>query len=184
MSLSKRIFGVRGFESMNFKTASSARKRAFNQAKFGAVGKSKMISLVGDKQLVGALKALDLAIIKKVMRPAISQALTIANREAKRLAPKRSGQLRKSIGKKTKTHKQGVVGWIGIRQGYQHIVNGKNADPSRYAYYVEFGNGGNKSFLRKAMGNKRAEIDAKLNAVASVKFEIEAKKATIRARSL
>lgn len=175
MSLTGRLQGRIGFKS-NW--------RKYNQAKYGQRGKDRMIEMVGDKELVKVLDLLKLSSVKKIMRPAISQALTIANREAKSLAPKRTGQLRRAIGKRIKTKKQAVIGWLTVRQGFQHTQGGRMVDPNRYAWPVEFGEGGKRSFLRKAMSNKRAMINAKISNVAGVKLELEANKARIKGRAL
>ena len=183
MSLSKRILGVQGFTSRG-----RTDFRAFNKAKFGARGRAQMMELTGDKELKTALLHMELGAARAIMRPAIGQALTIAKNEAVRLAPERTGQLKKAIWKKTKTTKQGVVGYLTVRRGFNHTVKRKgkeeNADPARYAYYVEFGHGGKNSFLRAALSNKKAEIMAKLTKVAKAKFEVEANKASIKGRSL
>ena len=95
-----------------------------------------MIEMSGDIGLMWALNHMRAASARKIMRPAISQGLTIANRAAKKLAPKLGGELRKSIKKKTgRSRKGGVSGKL--------FISAKNASNRKQlmqkAYAHEFG---------------------------------------------
>ena len=53
--------------------------------------------------------------------------MTPLNKEAKRQAPKETGQLKRSIGKKIKTYKNDGVVWggVGVRSGFRVVIDGK-----------------------------------------------------------
>jgi HK97 gp10 family phage protein len=100
---------------------------------------------------------------KKLTRMAMSAAVRVVAKEAKRLAPRDSGLLKESIGSKSKTYDSGVtVGIVGPRRGFRRTVDrrawqsgeralasGKRqvvyktlkriADPANYAHLVEYG---------------------------------------------
>ena len=186
MSLSKRIFGVRGWGTgaPNFKTASWRVKRAFNESKYSKAGREKMADLVGDNSLIKAFEHMRLSSVRKIMRPAVSAGLTVINREAKSLVKVRTGQLKKAIGKKIRTRKSAVVGYIHVREGYAHIVDGITEDPRRYAWYLEFEQGGKNSFMRKARTTKKVQANKALRAKARERLDIEAARAAARGRTL
>lgn len=94
---------------------------------------------------------------RRILRLAMAAAVRPVAKEAKRLAPRDSGLLRKSIGSKSKTYPSGVtVGVVGPRHGFRQTVprsmwpvegNASRlvrkvrmvmADPVKYVHLVEF----------------------------------------------
>ncbi len=87
------------------------------------------------------LAALPERVQRKVMRPAVNAAATPVVRSARSKARRRTGLLKKAIGKKVVTNKknQSVTAIIGVKKGVQSDVNGKPYKPSRIAHLVEKG---------------------------------------------
>lgn len=102
---------------------------------------SASIQIDGLKELQRKLATLPERVQWKVMRPAVSAAATPVLKSARQKAKKRSGGLRKSLGKKIVTNKktQSVTAIIGPRKDFQTEVNGKPYKPSRTAHLVEKG---------------------------------------------
>ena len=130
---------------------------------------------LGDTQR--ALSMLKMATQRRVVRLAMSAALRPVAREAKRLAPRDSGQLRKAIGLIVRTYENTgkTVGVVGARHGFAAVVarkmwaagvQGKNvvnlvamryANPANYIHLVEFGTkphtiGGGASLRKQVKG--------------------------------
>ena len=71
----------------------------------------------------------------KAMRAAARQVARVAAREAKGLAPVRTGALRKSIGQR---ETKGGVFYAGVRKGaFGRTRTGRPKEPAKYAYIVE-----------------------------------------------
>jgi HK97 gp10 family phage protein len=130
--------------------------------------------ITGDKELIETLEHLGGYALKNVMKPAVNKALTPINKEAKRLAPVRSKNLRKSIGKKVKATRKKVTGKITIRKGY--------GGAAKYAHMVEFGTRymPARSFMRAAMANKKEQAMSLLREVAWYRIEQEVDKMVAR----
>jgi HK97 gp10 family phage protein len=96
---------------------------------------------VDDRKVRRMLKELPDRIERKVLRQAIGPATTPAVKAAKRLAPRDSGLLKKSIAKKIKTYKKTntAVSIVGPKKDVVEVINGKNKRPSKYAHLVEGG---------------------------------------------
>jgi HK97 gp10 family phage protein len=114
-----------------------------------------MIDLVGDKELIRKFTALPVKLQKKHGRRAISKAARRLVKAAKAKCPKRSGQLKKSLGFKPRTYKTGVFAIVGPRSGFRTMVDGRPHDPKKIAHLVELGHAGPhaaqaKPFLRPA----------------------------------
>lgn len=108
----------------------------------------------GDKALVKALLELSKpSTVNKVMRPGFREASGKIRMAAKRLAPVKSGQLKKSIKNVVRTGKHGVYAVIGPAHGFKTVVDGRPNDPVMYAHLVEFGttHSAPNPFLRPAM---------------------------------
>jgi len=142
------------------------------------------VELIGDKQLMRRLAVLKNSTLNRVMRPAINQALTPIARAAKQKCPKESGALRRSIGKKTMTARQGVIGLVGPRVGDQFTrdYNGEKRVPNNYAHLVEYGHGGPgpapaHPYLRPALDENRATSLGIVARVAAEKFNALAEEA-------
>jgi HK97 gp10 family phage protein len=153
-------------------------------------GKDNMIEMVGDKQVARALAHMRGASVRKIMRPAIRKGVSIATKEAKQNAKqhKRTGQLWRSIAGKTSTNKRKgkVTGMIYVRRGFEAEVDGKRVDPAKYAHLVEFGTRWAKprSFMRKALGDKKVSIDKTITQEARINTLKEARKAAAKGRTL
>lgn len=151
------------------------------------------IDTLGLKALDRQLKALPDAVLMKVVRPAVSKAMTPVLTDARRRATeiKDTGLLAKSLGRKTKTYRKSmiVVHLIGPRSGFKREVvrhstlpNGKvitkreMADPAHYAHLVELGTAphglggltGGQHPGTKAQPFMRPAFDANENTVLSI----------------
>lgn len=94
--------------------------------------------LEGDKQLQRLFKELPKRIIKKGLRAAMNAGATPVVKAAKARAPKQSGLLKKSMGKKVKTYPSGVVtAVIGPKRQTVGEYKGKKRVPGNYAHLVE-----------------------------------------------
>ena len=127
-----------------------------NTIKF-SVANSIRFDGIGDARL--ALSTLKKAVQNRVTRMAMMTAIRPIAREAKRLAPRDSGLLRRAIGPVVRTYPTTghTVGLVGVRTGFKETVarrmwpegtQGKNvvyrvamrpADPAKYVHLVEFG---------------------------------------------
>lgn len=97
--------------------------------------------LTGLDEFQRVLKTLPGSVQKRVLHPGMRKATSIVNKSAKAGAPRRSGQLYRSLGAKVKTYPSGVtVGVVEPRPGFKIAgKGGKNIDPRRYAHLVERG---------------------------------------------
>lgn len=171
-----------------------------------------MVRVIGDNELRATLMTLRGATQRRILRPGIKASLSPILKEARRLAPKRSGALRKALASKVHVnHRTGqIVGMVGVRHNVE--TNGKIANI--YAQRVEFGwnhrskaRRGKKKypkfklsdaakievgshgraaqpFLRPALKNKRAEAVRIIGAKAAVALAREAAKASAKGRAL
>ncbi len=108
----------------------------------------------GDKALIKTLESLKRNIAKRVLKPAMSSALLPVNREAKKLCPKLTGQLKKSIGKQV--GKNGQWARVYVRKGFEK----GGYDPGKIAHLPEYGTKkfAPKPFMRPALANKQLEV--------------------------
>lgn len=90
---------------------------------------------------------------KKILRKAVGQAGKILLKAAKQRAQKKSGLLRKSLGRKVKVYRNSgvAVAIVGPRTGYRQEVSrdGRKpvmSDPIRYAHLVELGTSHSAAF--------------------------------------
>lgn len=107
------------------------------------------ISLVGDKELIAKLMALGPKVYKNVVSKAARRAMAPVIKTARQLAPKETGQLRKSIGVKQKKYPRNgrIVTIVGPRTGFEitttvDTIFGKlktTRNPVKYAHLVEYG---------------------------------------------
>lgn len=93
------------------------------------------------KVLANRLAQIDRKVARKAIRDGINEATREVLATAKSLVPKRSGQLRKSLGRKVKSYRGGavIVGIVGPRKGFRVMYRGKWIDPAKYAHLVEYG---------------------------------------------
>jgi HK97 gp10 family phage protein len=92
-------------------------------------------------ELLARLAGLDRKVARKALRKGLTEATRVVMWDARALVPKRTGTLRKSIGRKVWTKRGGAViaGIIGPRKGFRVLVRGRPVNPVRYAHLVEFG---------------------------------------------
>lgn len=113
-------------------------------------------------RLIGALNGIPNSAMRRVQRSGMMRANSLVSKEMKRLAPRDSKLLSKSIGSKVKTYSRGnnvgvVVGIVGPRVGFAQVVprtmwlvkgTGKKlfrrtkmvkSDPVHYAHLVDRG---------------------------------------------
>ena len=127
------------------------------------------------------------ASVRRIMRPAIRSGLSVVNRAAKRLVPKRHGRLKKAIGVKVgKSSANGVSGRVYVRAGYEGTENGRQVDPRKYAHLVEFGTRNKKAtpFMRKAMGDSQAATRQAITQKARQRLRAEVAKARSKGKTL
>lgn len=139
----------------------------------------------GTQELARALQDLAGKARNQAARKAATAGGQVVLREARRLAPKELGLLKKSLGKKVKVYSSGVgVAIIGPRAGFrQQVIRRKGkwapappppagyANPTKYTHLAELGTYRTRAmpFLRPAAQGKSGEAQAAMaNAVRQV----------------
>lgn len=103
------------------------------------------LGIVGDKELLKRLDVLEPKLRRRVLRTAVSKASRLVLREAKSLAPVRTGALRRALAFKVKTYRSGVVvGVVGVDrkvvfQGRDRFGRPVKIWPVKYAHLVNSG---------------------------------------------
>jgi HK97 gp10 family phage protein len=92
-------------------------------------------------ELADKLAQMDRKAARVALKKGVNEATKIVLWDAKARTPRRSGQLRKSLGRLVKTYRGGaiVAGIVGPRKGFRVQWRGKYIDPVKYAHLVEFG---------------------------------------------
>lgn len=111
-------------------------------------------SVTNRREVRDALKGLSDRLKNRVMRSAISEALTPFVRAARAAAKtfKRTGLLAKSMGKTVRTYSSGVTfGAAGPDKNTIGRLRGKNVIPGKYAHLPEYGTKAHNQPKRKAM---------------------------------
>ena len=107
----------------------------------------------GIEQLVRNLNSLGSTKARAVSRRALTSASSEPLKVAKKNAPKQTGLLKKSLGKKVKTYRGTGTTYVAIgpRQGFKDPATGR--DPVKYAHLVELGTvrAQAKPYLRPAL---------------------------------
>lgn len=131
----------------------------------------------GVAEVLKALDGVDAKLRKKGVRAAVSKGGQVILSRARKTAPKQTGLLKKSLGKKVKVyrHSGNAVAVVGPRTGFRGVVtrDGRQVtgDPTKYAHLVELGTvrAKAKPFLRPAIEQqKKAILDAMASAVRKV----------------
>jgi HK97 gp10 family phage protein len=159
-------------------------------------GMDEMMELVGDAGLVRAFVDMRDSSVRSIMRPALQAGASIASKEAKRLVPVDERRLKKSIGVQVKTSKRkGTVhAKIHVRRGFEK----DGQDPVNYAHLIEFGTGPRvqkttgrrvgaiapRPFLRRALSNKRAQIQSVIVSRSKTQLRKLARKAAVKGKVL
>lgn len=115
--------------------------------------------ILGARELNGALTLLGPKIEKKLAKGAIRAGASIIAKEAKQLAPVRTGTLKKSIQVVARSRRVGdAVVSVAVRKGKRYRSRGMDA---WYAHLVEFGAKARglraQPFLRPALDAKKTE---------------------------
>lgn len=128
----------------------------------------------GMDKILKKLSMLKKSAATKVMRKGIAAGTKVVLSGAKARLPtktkylgKRSGLLRKSLGRKTKTYRQNgvVVGVVGPRKGFAKVIDGKRVDPVKYAHLVEGGRKAVKANKAKVLSDGKQVFGTKVAAV-------------------
>lgn len=129
------------------------------------------LDLRGHEQLMRQLHALPARLQRRVIRPAVRAAVRPVVQAARAAVPRRSGQLRRSLGARVKTYAARNVVWagVGVRQGFGATHEGRRVNPRYYAHLVEQGVRGRsrgsyagRQFLSRALEGSRAKITGTL----------------------
>lgn len=111
------------------------------------MGFAVKMTLVGLEDSLKNLAGLKKSAQNRIMRPAITELSQRVLKNARQLAPKKTGALRKSLKKKVKTYKSVVVGIVGAAADFQMVTPRpdkrsnkpvKNV-PKNYIHLVESG---------------------------------------------
>lgn len=118
----------------------------------------------GLTDLLARLNGLKRQVASRILRKAVGEAGKVILKVAKQMAPRESGLLRKSLGRKVKVYRSSgtAVAIVGPRVGFRQVVRrtrGKwfpteaMANPVKYAHLVELGTVRSKAraFLRPAL---------------------------------
>lgn len=99
------------------------------------------MTLKGDRKLRKLFNTLGERVQRKVLRAAVSASATPVLKSARSKAKRRTGLLKKSLGRKVATNKkrQSVTAVIGPRRNVTGEVDGTPYKPSRTAHLVEKG---------------------------------------------
>ncbi len=99
-------------------------------------------TVTGLDQLKAQLEAMGKTVGNRIARKAITAGISIVAKDAKSLAPVRSGTLRRSMGTKVKTLPNGkTIGLAGPRRGFKKEIKGHMIDPAKYGHLAEGGRG-------------------------------------------
>lgn len=94
----------------------------------------------GIEDLIQSLKKFTPVVQRKILRPALNAEGTKVLKEARSKVPVDTKLYRRSLGKRTKTYKNGgVVVIIGPRRGFKETIKGRPKNPTNYAHLVEWG---------------------------------------------
>jgi hypothetical protein len=104
---------------------------------------------------ISRLKDIDRKVVKPALRQGMNEVTKLILAEAKELVPRRTGLLRKSLGRKVRADKRngGYLGIVSPRRGFKVVVNGKPMDSRRYAHLVEYGRSPVMAKLKKVLSS-------------------------------
>lgn len=104
------------------------------------------IKVLGEKELLKALDEFSASSQRRIARPAVRAASTPVMKAVRNNAPRktedRTGQLRKSIGRRMKSYKNSgmVIAFVGPRSRMEITdKHGRKVNPTKYAHLYEFG---------------------------------------------
>lgn len=137
------------------------------------------LQFTGLKQVLSVLDRLKGSTARRVLRRAMQQATGPVTKTVKRMAPVRTGLLKKSIGRKVVTYSRTgtVVVIVGARSGYKTTGRGRNRkrvqtslgakykqtgqNPTRYLHLVELGTRtiAPRRFMQRSLAIHRRQIE-------------------------
>ena len=138
------------------------------------------------KRLLAKVQRLPRAAQLKVIRPALNEASKIILQAVKARAPKDTGLLRKSLGRRMKTYRRSgvIVAYVGPRTGFKREVTLRSGrtvfrNPTRYAHLVERGTSRAPAypFMRPAFDESKAAVMSALKRKISEGIVREARRA-------
>jgi HK97 gp10 family phage protein len=103
--------------------------------------------------LARKLNEFDRKASRKAIKKGVNEATKLVTADAKANVPRKTGLLKKSIGRRVRSYRGGTVisGIVGPRSGFATVLaSGKKVNPAKYAHLVEFG--------RKAVRVKKAAL--------------------------
>ena len=114
------------------------------------------MTLTGDKQLERVLKKMPAKLQRNLVRKAMRKSLTGMRKEARELAPTRTGRLRKAVKTKVSLRRNGdMTGRVFVK------YKGKGAAP--YAHLIEWGDAGKIRPTRFMTRTLEANADNAIN---------------------
>lgn len=144
--------------------------------------------VVGVEAAVRSLDEVKRGVRTRVLRKATTKAAQPVAKEARRNAPVRSRQLRRSIGYRVRTYPSGVVlAAIGPRAGFRTTYAGRVINPTKYAHLVELGTRRGvapRLFLRRAWESHKAGAAETMRREIAEGVAREAAKAAARGKSI
>jgi hypothetical protein len=136
------------------------------------------MKLKGERQLKKFMRELPKK-VKKVQRAAVRSMATPVLKEARKQSPKRTGALKKSLGKRVRTYgSHKIVAIVGPRNGKAVEVNGKLHDPAKIAHIVE----DRTPFLLPAYESSKGDAQEQYADKLRERIKKEAAKARAKAR--
>lgn len=123
------------------------------------------LKIKGGKRLARKIEKLEKKVGNKVMRDSVKESMEPVAAEAKRLAPIRSGRLRRSI-RVASSSRRGKINGL-VRTGTRKQLKIPASDPYYYPAAHEYGTRKMpaRSFLRAALGNKRRAVIKSLSSI-------------------
>ena len=146
----------------------------------GSFAPDVTIKLEGVQQLLKNLEQFSQTIQRRIVRKAVSAGSTPMLQAVKAAAPRETGLLKKSIGRKVKTYRNSgvVLVIIGPRSGFRTVIDDKPRNPLMYAHLVEFGTSKApaKPFMRPAFQAMKQTAQNIIRQKLAEEIEKEAKK--------
>lgn len=91
-------------------------------------------------RITRALAAIEPRLARRACRAGINEVTKLVLADAKALVPRRSGQLRRALGRRVRSyHGTVVTGIVGPRRGFRVVIGGVAVNPTKYSHLVEFG---------------------------------------------
>lgn len=108
-------------------------------------------------RLTAALAAVEPKAARRATRAGINEITKLVLADARARVPRRSGQLKKSLGRRVRGYRRGEVvsGIVGPRRGFRVVIGGVAVNPVKYAHLVEFGRGVSRAGQRSVIRSGR-----------------------------